>query len=98
MEAAILASAVLEDTIKKLCRKLSIDPSGKELDALISALSTKRVLGKVKAQRLRAAAAVRNKAFHAEWDSFDERDVKQMIDSVQELVETHSTADPDPAA
>ena len=91
MEAAVLASAVLEDTVKKIVRKFDIDPSDKELDALIGALSAKGALSKVKAQRLRAAAAVRNKAFHADWNSFDERDVKQMIDTVQELVEVDST-------
>ena len=32
MESAILASAVLEDTVKKVCRKFSIDHSDKELD------------------------------------------------------------------
>ena len=90
MEAAILASAVLEDTVKKVTRKFDIDPSNKELDALIGALSAKGVLSKIKAQRLRAAAAVRNKAFHADWNSFDDRDVKQMIETVQELVEAHS--------
>ncbi len=91
MEAAVLASAVLEDTIKKLCRKFEIDPSGKELDPLINALKTKGVLSKVKAARLLGAAAVRNQAFHAEWDKFDERDIKQLIDSVEELIESFFT-------
>ena len=37
MEAAILASAVLEDTVKRLCRKNNIDSDGKGLDSLINA-------------------------------------------------------------
>lgn len=87
--AAILASAVLEDTVKRLCRKNAIEADDKSLDTLISVLKTKRMLAKVRAERLRAHAALRNRAFHAEWNEFDQRDLRQMIEDLDELVETH---------
>ncbi|MGD0074754.1 MAG: hypothetical protein ABSD31_10495 [Candidatus Binataceae bacterium] len=87
--AAVLASAVLEDTVKRLCRKHNVEFEDKSLDTLISALKTMQILGKVKAERLRSHAKLRNQAFHAEWDAFDQRDLRQMIEDVQELVETH---------
>jgi uncharacterized protein YutE (UPF0331/DUF86 family) len=87
--AAVLASAVLEDTVKRLCRKHEVSSDNKTLDTLISALKTKQVLGKVKAERLRSHVKVRNQAFHAQWDEFDQRDLRQMIEDVEELLETH---------
>ena len=89
MEAAILASAVLEDTVKRLCLKYNISAEGKTLDSLINALKAAQVLGKVKAERMKSYAALRNKAFHAEWDAFDERDLRQMIDGLEEVLEGH---------
>ncbi len=89
LEAAVLASAVLEDTMKKLCAKHNIATEDKTLDSLISALKANQVVGKVKAERLRSYAALRNRAFHAEWDAFDKRDLRQMIEGLEELLEAH---------
>jgi uncharacterized protein YutE (UPF0331/DUF86 family) len=91
MEAAVLASAVLEDTIKRLCQKHNIATDDKTLDSLISSLKASRVLGKVKAERLRSFAALRNQAFHAQWAGFDKRDLGQMIEGLEEILETHFT-------
>ncbi len=89
MEAAVLASAVLEDTVKRVCRKHNISSDDKALDSLINALKAGKVVGKVKAERLKSYAALRNKAFHAEWNAFDERDLRQMIQGLEELLEAH---------
>jgi len=59
------------------------------LDSQISRLKTTGLFTKVKAERLRAFAALRNQAFHAQWDGFDEKDVEQMIEGLQEILETH---------
>jgi len=97
-EAAILASAVLEDTVKRLCAKHNIVADGKGLDASINALKGKEILGRVKAERLRSFAALRNQAFHAQWDAFDEGDLRHMIEGLEELLEMHFvTVNPDAA-
>jgi len=89
MEAAVLASAVLEDTVKRLCRKHNIAVDGKTLDSLINALKAGGVVNRVKSERLKSYASLRNQAFHAEWNGFDDRDLRQMIEGLEELIETH---------
>ncbi|GAJ14616.1 unnamed protein product, partial [marine sediment metagenome] len=75
IEASVLASAVLEDTLKKIARKNSFDPRGLSLEPLIDDLVKRGVLKPVKAKRIKGFAGVRNHALHAEWDQIDIRDV-----------------------
>jgi uncharacterized protein YutE (UPF0331/DUF86 family) len=86
IEASVLASAVLEDTVKRVARKNGIDPSGKTLDPLITELAKANVFTPVKAKRYRAAAGIRDKAFHAEWDKIDLKDVGELIRSTRDLI------------
>ena len=76
-EAAVLASAVLEDTVKKIAARHALAANGKKLEELIEALVNEDVWTLVRAQRVRSYAAVRNQAFHAQWDKFELRDVEQ---------------------
>jgi len=87
IESAVLASAVLEDTMKRVASKNGIDPSGKTLEPLIDELVKTGVLTLVKAKRIRGWAGVRNHALHAEWDEFDIRDVGELIKGTRELIE-----------
>jgi hypothetical protein len=89
IEAAVLASAVFEDSIKRLCDKHGIQTTDKTLESLVNALKTNRILGKVKAGRLRSYVSIRNGAFHADWKGFDQRDLRQMIEGLEELIEDH---------
>jgi hypothetical protein len=88
-EAAVLASAVLENTVKRLSIKSELDTRGKSLEECVDLLVKAGALTLVKAKRVKSYAGVRNHALHAEWDEFDIRDVGQMIEGVRELVETH---------
>ena len=67
-ESSVLASAVLEDTVKKICKKNNIETNGKRLDNLIDDLVKRNILTPVKAKRAKASAGVRNRASHAEWE------------------------------
>ncbi|GAI03064.1 unnamed protein product, partial [marine sediment metagenome] len=80
IEASVLASAVLEDTIKKIAVKNSMETRERSLDPLIDDLKAAGVFTPVKAKRVKAYAGIRNKADHAEWDEFDIKDVGQMIE------------------
>ena len=86
-ESATLASAVLEDTLKKVARKRGIDPAGKSIDPLIDDLTKANILTPVQAKRLKAHASVRNHALHAEWDKIDLKDVGKLIEGVRELID-----------
>jgi uncharacterized protein YutE (UPF0331/DUF86 family) len=86
-ESSVLASAVLEDTVKKIAQKNGLATESKTLDPLIDELVKANVFTPVKAKRVRSFAGVRNHALHAEWDKFDNSDVGAMIKGIRELIE-----------
>lgn len=86
-EAGAIAVVVLEDVIRRVWRRVGIPDKDKKLDVLITELATQSELSPVKAKRARAAAAVRNKATHAQWDEFDLPDVQAAIDLTRELIQ-----------
>ena len=88
-EAAVLASAVLEDTIKRIAIKSSVDPTGLSLEPLIDELAKREIVTQVKAKRLRSYSAVRNHALHAEWEKLDLKDVGSQIAGLRELLDEH---------
>lgn len=87
MESSVLASAVLEDSIKKIARKYSIDSKDKSLEPLIDELKKTWVFSDVKTKRIKFYSGIRNKALHAEWADFDIHDVGEMIKGLHELIE-----------
>jgi uncharacterized protein YutE (UPF0331/DUF86 family) len=89
VEASVLASAVLEDTMKKIATKNGVDTNGKTLDPLIDDLVKANVFTPVKAKSIKAYAGVRNLALHAEWDKFDISDVGKLIAGTKELIENY---------
>jgi hypothetical protein len=89
VEAAVLASAVLEDTVKKIAAKNDIAFNGLALEQLVDELTRSQVFTLVKAKRVKAAAGVRNHALHAEWDQFDIKDAGTLIGTIRELLENY---------
>jgi hypothetical protein len=87
IESSILASAVLEDTMKKIGTKNGVPTKGLSLDQITDELVKADLLTQVKAKRVKAYAGVRNHALHAEWDDFDIKDVGEMIKGIRELIE-----------
>ncbi len=88
-EAGAIAGVVFEDTIRRVCRDQGISEAGVKLDTLISELAKQEVVSQSKAKRARSAAHVRTKATHAQWDEFDENDVRAAIMFTRELVSEH---------
>jgi len=86
IEAAVLASAVLEDTIKRIARKNGVEPRSLLLEQLIDELVKADVFTPVKAKRVQSFSGIRNSVLRAEWDDFDIRDVGQLIDETRELI------------
>jgi hypothetical protein len=85
-EAGVIAGVVFEDTIRKICDKNKIPQKGLKLDELINSLAKVEIISQTKAKRARAAAHVRTKATHAQWDEFALEDVKATIDFTRELI------------
>lgn len=88
-EAAILVSAVLEDTVKRIAQKNGVGSSGASLEPLIDQLVHAEVFTTVKAKRIKSYAGVRNSALHAEWDKLDLKDIGQAIEGVRELLDDY---------
>lgn len=89
VESAVLASSVLEDTIKKICKKNDIETSGNSLESLIDSMVEEEVITLVKGKRMKGFTGVRNYALHAEWDEFDISDVGNLIKGLRELISDH---------
>lgn len=88
-EAAVLVSAVFEDTLKRVALKNGLTPSGVSLDPLIDELTRLSVFTPVKAKRMKSFAGVRNSALHAEWEKLDLKDIGNAIDGVRELLDDY---------
>ena len=89
VESSVLASAVLEDTIKKIAKRNSIRTTGKTLEPLIDELVSHNIFTPVKAKRVKSYAGIRNHALHAEWEQLDIKDAGVLIKGVQELIENY---------
>lgn len=85
-EAGVIAGVVFEDSLRRVCRKNGKDDKDEKLDNLISYLAKNDIISQTKAKRARAAAHVRTKATHAQWDEFDSNDVQITIDFTEEMI------------
>jgi len=88
--AAVLAGAVLEDRLRRLCLRQNPPISmrrrnnqQKALNDFIDDLKRIGVYNEVKAKQLRAWADIRNAAAHGEFDKFSRADVDQMIPAIK---------------
>lgn len=69
-----------EDTIRRICRVLSVAENGVALNTLIIELTKRDVLTALKATRARAAAGLRTSAAHARWEEIGLGDVAPVIE------------------
>lgn len=88
-EAGVIAGVVFEDSLRRVCRKNGKDDKDEKIENLISYLAKNDIISQAKAKRARAAAHVKTKATHAQWDEFDMNDVQGTIDFIEELVLTY---------
>ena len=78
--AASLAGAVLEDAMRKLCEKHSINnPPKSGINALNAELARNGIYDKLIQKRITAIADVRNNADHGNFEKFAKEDVVDMV-------------------
>lgn len=94
--AAVLAGAVLEDALRRLCQRQSPpidtqkpDGSPKTLEPLITSLQTGNVFNVAKADQLRSWAKIRNYAAHGEFTQFSRSDIEPMISGIKSFIATY---------
>ncbi|MRG90313.1 DUF4145 domain-containing protein [Polyangium spumosum] len=95
--AAVLIGAILEKTLRDLCRRQSppiplVTPAGgpKMLNGLIDELKKAGVFNELRAKQLRHWADVRNAAAHGDFEKFTRADVDSMLSGVGQFLADYS--------
>jgi hypothetical protein len=89
--AAVLATAALEDSLKRKADELGINVEGKTLDAIINALKAKSFFKGPQAPIVASYVKLRNAAMHADWNKIDEPDVSSLLGFLEPFVIQHFT-------
>ncbi|TGK82978.1 hypothetical protein EHQ24_08115 [Leptospira noumeaensis] len=84
--AVVLASASLEDSLKKLAEYKNINVEGKEMSDIVNILKSNEVLSGPQLKVIQSFVKIRNKAFHAEWNKIDTPEVKSLIAFLDEFI------------
>lgn len=91
--AAVLAGAVLEDGLRRLCARqtppISTNKPGgypKTMGTLIDDLKNAGLFNELKAKQLRAWTDIRNAAAHGRFNDFTRSDIEQMIPAIQNFL------------
>jgi len=86
--AAVIAGAVLEDGLRKLCGAHGIPlPERPKLDWMNSELAKRGAYNKLVQKRVTALADLRHKAAHGQWEEFGAKDVEEMLLGVSHFME-----------
>lgn len=88
IEASVIASAVLEDSIKRIMQTRGLNPS-RSLEEGLNALKSAGVFSANETKKMKYFSGIRNSALHASWDEFDLADVGNLISGVKDIVDAH---------
>ena len=88
--AAVVAGAVLEDGLRKLCARhnVTVSPTAK-VETMNAELTRARVYNGLVQKQVTMFADLRNKAAHGLWDQFTEADVTTMLPQVRAFMTQH---------
>ncbi|MFA4966649.1 MAG: DUF4145 domain-containing protein [Candidatus Margulisiibacteriota bacterium] len=84
--AAVLASAAIEDALKRYSALNGLDVEGKDMSEVINAIKSKGLIKGPQASLLSSYVQTRNKAFHADWSKIDMQNVKSLISFTEEFI------------
>ena len=84
--SAVLASAALEDSLKRYAKLNGLDVEDAEMKQVISALKSKRLVSGATKSMLDVMPKLRNYALHANWEKITEPDVSSMIGFVEQFL------------
>jgi hypothetical protein len=86
--AAVLASAALEDALKRFAIAKQLDVGNKTMQDVINLLKSAGLVGGAQKALLDTMPKLRNAALHAQWDKLTEPDVNSIIGFVDAFVLT----------
>ena len=84
--AAVLACAALEDALKRTAKDCDLDVYDKVMSEVINALKSKGEIRSGEAKTLGNYVNLRDSAFHAQWDEFEDSDVEEIIEYTAEFL------------
>ncbi len=87
--AAVLASAALEDALKRHATSNGLNVDEAPMSEVINALKSKRLVSGAQKSMLAAMLQMRNHAMHARWEEFEKPAVSGLIGFVEEFLLTH---------
>ena len=86
--AAVLASAALEDALKRYALLNQLDVTGKTMEDVVNALKSKGLVSGAQKSLLAAMPRIRNHAMHAEWGKITPQDAGSIIGYVEQFLLT----------
>lgn len=87
--AAVLASAALEDALKRFAMVRGLDVEGKDMQNVINALKGAGLVAGAQKTLLDAMPKLRNAALHANWDKLGEAEVGSILGFVEHFLLTN---------
>jgi hypothetical protein len=87
--AAALASAALEDALKRYARQNELIVDDKEMQAVVGALKSKGLVSGAQKTLLDTMPKLRDYAMHANWDKLTNEDVGSIIGFVEQFLLSH---------
>jgi Domain of unknown function (DUF4145) len=89
--AAVLASAALEDALKRYARSNEIEVQGMTMQEVINALKSKSLIGGAQKTLIDVMPKIRNAALHADWEKISESEVGSILGFVEQFLLTKFT-------
>ena len=87
--AAVLASAALEDALKRKAEELGVNVENKTLNAIINSLKSKSFIKGAQVPIVSSFIKLRNAAMHADWDKIQNSDVSSLIGFLEPFLLEH---------
>jgi hypothetical protein len=84
--AAVLASAALEDALKRYASKNDLDVNNKVMQDVVNALKSKGLVGGAQKGLLDTMPKIRDYSMHANWDKIKPEDVSSIIGFVEQFL------------
>ena len=84
--AAVLASAALEDSLKRYAQVNGLNVENKNMTEVIGALKSEGMVSGAQKSLLDTMPKIRNYALHAEWEKISEPDVNSIIGYVEQFL------------
>jgi len=87
--AAVLASAALEDALKRYAREQGLFVDDQVMESVVSGLKSKGLVSGAQKSLLDTMPKLRNYAMHANWDKLTMADVGSIVGFVEQFLLTH---------